>query len=704
MILLFPLVALIRFLLRNFEKKYTVWAWWIFLFRSICPVALSSALCMVPLWNRQYHRFLAQLGLTIHDSSGVLRSWKAVFLNDISVTGTFRICSIIWLLGAAGVLLFSIWNYNKIKKELNSAKELGDGVYETESVAEPFRSGFFGEKLYLPVGFQTKEMVWLLPHMEIHAKEKAIRIVVLFVMVIHWFNPVMWLYHYWWCQDMELYADDKTVDGKKENDRKAYAQALINFKRDVRKKSAGKAVFGGPFFIGIREEKTQKRARRMMFYRQKKRGDRMAALFLLFLLLFFLFLLRPVQMAWSGTVRNGSKVNQSQKENTLFAEKSSFVVAKMGTKSPEGLDWIVQLEMEEGTEKGNGYQGNFVLKVYDTLENEIASRKVANVFPDLEAGMQYFPITLTLCISDYNGDGTQELVLGQRTEPAEPEGAAETVTEAAEDEKKQYVSYSYVLINIGNKTLDVLCRDIIATDVESNLGESVPFEKPEGIDDIFVVQNRENKLYYVWNEKEQTYEKREMTEDDLNAHRENAEVIENTGEVQEHTLAKADGTEAVLVTTHTDASQSEVLQSVTVSPRGLPRKYTDVEGYYCDIKWLGEDERYAQLVYNGTKSQTFVLYDTKTKNVCYRHEDGTEQLSTVFKQYRESDITFEEGGAVVYELVEKNDDVLKINFAVEADNDITLKGSYHYNIVKKEASDLSYNRAVSEKEDEETKN
>lgn len=703
MILLFPLVVVIRFLLRNYEKKYTIWAWWIFLFRSICPVALSSALCIVPLWNRKYHQFLSHLGITIYDDNGVLRSWKAVFLNDISVTGTFQICAIIWGLGAAGVLCFSVWNYNKIKKELNSAKELGEGIYETESVAEPFSPGFGRGKLYLPVGFQVKEMTWLLPHMEIHAKEKVIRIFMLFVMVIHWFNPFMWLYHYWWSQDMELYTDDKTVSGRKENERKLYAQALINFKRDLRKKTGSKAVFSGPFFIGIREERMPKRAQRMMFYRKKKRGDGIAAICLLLLMVFFVFLLRPLQMVRAG-IWNDSGVNQSKNENVLFEEKSLLVVSKMGTKSPEGLDWIVQLEMEEGIEKENGYQGDFVLKVYDTLENEIASRKVANVFPDLEAGMQYFPITLTLCISDYNGDGIQELALGQRTELA-AEDTGETSFEAAENEKedKKYASYSYVLINIGNKTLDVLCRDIIATDVESNLGESIPFEKLEGIDDIFAVPNQENKLYYVWNEKEQTYEKREMTEEDLAAHRENAEVIENAGEVQEHTLTKTDGTEAVLVTTRVDALQSEVLQSITISPRGMPKKYSDVEGYYCDIKWLGEDERYAQLVYNGTRSQTFVLYDTKTKNVCYRHEDGTETLRAIFEQYRESDITFEEGGAVIYELEEKNDNVLKINFAVEADNDLTLKGSYHYNIVKKEASDLSYSRASSEK-DEEIKN
>lgn len=716
MILLFPVVGGVRFLLRNIEKKYTIWAWWLFFLRSICPIALSSAVCIVPLWNRKFHQLMSQFGLTIHDNSGILRSWKSVFQNDISVTGTFQVCSIIWIVGVAGVLLFSVLNLQKLKKDMRSAKTLGDAISESEMISVPLRLGFLHGKLYLPAGFQAKEMAFLLPHMEIHAKEMIKRILVLLIMAIHWFNPVMWLYHYWWSSDMEMAADDKMVHGKKESERKSYAQGLINFKREAKKQADGKGIFGGPFFIGVKEENTEKRAQRIMYQKWDKASDRLFALLVLSLVVVFIFLLRPMQIAWSGgTWKSGSGKTE---EDILFGEKSVFAVAKMGVKSPEGLEWIVQLEMEAGTESEEGYQGNFVLKVYDKLENEIASRKVANIFPELEAREQYFPKTMTLCISDYNGDGTQELVLGQQVEVAENndlvatstaapkatiEGEVEADLQASESDpgtetQIEYVSYSYVLVNIGNETLDVLCRDIIATGEKANMSESIPFEKIEGIDDIFVIPERENKQYYVWNDRENLYEKREMSEADLEAHKKNAETIENAGEANEHTLEKTDGTVAALVSTKLDSTQSESIQSITISPRGIPKKYEDIQGYYCDLKWLEEKEaeRYAQLIYNGTKSQTFVIYDTKTKNVYYRHEDGTDQLRIIFGQYRESDVTFEEGGAVIYELAEKKEDVLTINFAAEADGGITIKGSYSYNVARKEASNLSFTRAVTE--------
>lgn len=725
MIVLFPVVILIRFLLRNFEKKYTIWMWWLFFLRSICPVAISSAVCIIPMWNRKFHQILSLFGLTVHDNHGILRSWKSVFQNDISVTDTFQICSLIWIVGVAGVMIFAGFNVRKLKKELQSAKAIGDFIYESDVVSAPVRLGFLHGRLYVPTGFQTKEMTWLLPHMEIHAKEGWKRVLVLFVMAVHWFNPVMWLYHFIWRADMEMAADDKVVLGRGEADRKSYAQGLINFRKDGGVPVRNKGIWGGPFFVGMNEEHIGKRARRIMYPALTKSSDKLLAWMVLSLVVIFIFLLRPIQIAWAGGT--WGKGDTPKKEEQLFEEKEAFVIAKMKTKSPEGLDWILQLEMLEGAEEEQGYLGNFVLKVYDLMENELVSRKVANLFLKPETEKIYFPKTLTLCISDYNGDGIQELVLGQQIETMEadaleltattepsttPEDATEITedasTESGEDKAEsqstepgvsvEYASYSYILINIGNETLDVLCRDIVVTAEKSGLSESVPFEKIEGIDDIFVIPNRDNKVHYVWNDVAKTYDKRELTEEDLEAHRNNAESIESAGEVREHSLAKADGTEAVLLTAKLDSTQSESIQSVTLNPRGMPKKFDDVQGYFCDLKWLEDEEkeRYAHLIYNGTKSQTFILYDTQTKNVYYRHEDGTEQLRKIFEQYRESDVTFEEGGAVIYDLTQKNADVLTINFAAEADGGVTIKGSYQYNVVKREASNLSFTRAVAE--------
>lgn len=683
MALLLPFVAAVRFLLRNFRKKYTVWIWWVFLLRSICPVSLSSALCIVPSWNRFYHRILNQMGLTIQDGKGIMRSWMAVFKNEVTAADTFMVCSIIWVAGVIGILLFVLINSHRVKKDLQSAGTLIEGIYETNLTAVPLQLGFFHRRLYVPDGFFAKEMKWILRHSEMHRMDGAARFFMLFVMAVHWFNPVMWIYYYWWNQDMEMAADDRTVKGETVSEKKAYAQGLINFAKE-KKTVRGMAITGGPFFAGIREGNIRKRAYRIMYQGGVRTSDTLFAFLVLSLVIVFCFLLRPMQVAWNGgTWGNG---RQEKKEEALFPKKNGHVIAKMNTTSPEGLDIVVQLEMEDGEEGEQGYQGDFVLKMYDKLENEITSRKVGNIFPDLEEGKQYFSKDVTLCISDYNNDGVQELVLGQKVENSSvPEGGSET----------EYQTYSYVLLNIENKSFEVLCRDISAVGGAAALGESVPFEKPEGIDTIFMVPNKEEKDYYVWNDIRKTYEKRKMTEDDVKAYREKAEAGANGGEVQEHTLEDAAGNVVMLVSAKPDSTGSEVIQSVVLFPRGNSKKFEDIQGYYCDLKWISsekEKDRYAQLVYNGTKSQTFIVYDTKRKTVYYRHEDGTDMLGNVFKQYKETEITFNHSDAVIYELTGKKEDVLTISFVAGADEDITVRGNYDYDVLKKKVSNLAFSR------------
>lgn len=59
----------------------------------------------------------------------------------------------------------------------------------------------------------------------------------------------------------------------------------------------------------------------------------------------------------------------------------------------------------------------------------------------------------------------------------------------------------------------------MAIDRKAELGNSIYFENPEEIDDIFIVPENEKMLYYVWMEEKGTYEKRDMTEEGLEAYK-----------------------------------------------------------------------------------------------------------------------------------------------------------------------------------------
>ena len=657
MIALLPFIVVFRFLLRNYEKKYTIWGWRLFFLRSICPVALSSVFCLFPVVNRKYHLLLADFGLNVKGESGIMNSWRAVYQGEVSATEAFKICSIIWAAGAFGIFLLAVVYNRKFSKELKKAEKIGDNIYEAASFSVPVSRGIFCRKLYLPKGFQAKELGWLLRHMETHRFTGIRSVLVGIIMAIHWFNPVMWLYYIWWKSDMEMAADERTVHGEKEDIRKEYAQGILNFNKEPygAGKSDNRTAKGILLFPGVIEADIEKRAYSMLYQKRSQKRDRLAAVLLLSVIIVFLFLLEPMKIAWDGgTWGNG---DTSAKTDIEFQKSDMTVVTRMGTTSPEGLERVIQLEMLSGKEGKQEYAGNFVLRMYDSLENRIASCKIENLFPEIETGQQSFSKDTTLCISDYNGDGIKELVIGQQTEmPAMDSGITEV--QKTEEPEVNYVAYTYAIVSIEDKSLGIACTGITAVSRDTELGNSVYFENPEDINDIF------------------------------------SKIL---GETKEHSLEDENGKKDVLVSTRQDSTGSEAIRSVTIVPGSGSKRFDDIEGYYCDLLWVadekGKQEKdYAQLIYNGKRAQTFVIYDIAKKSVYYKHEDGTKQLADVFKQYGE-DITFQENGTVIYSLVVKEGDILRISFAANADKGITVNGSYEYDVVKRTASNLSFNRS-----------
>jgi predicted HAD superfamily phosphohydrolase YqeG len=158
------------------------------------------------------------------------------------------------------------------------------------------------------------------------------------------------------------------------------------------------------------------------------------------------------------------------------------------------------------------------------------------------------------------------------------------------------------------------------------------------------------------------------------------------------------------VDTETDSGGDPVIQTIQINPLGLDHRtgtktITEIEGYYCDLMWAqtdGESNRYAELIYNGTKGRTFVLFDVENTKIYYRQEDGNQVLQKLFQKYGDDEIEFDDNGAVVYSLMEiSGEDSLKINFAASAKKDITLRGTYLYSISKQKADSLQYTRSVS---------
>lgn len=712
MVLTLPLILVIRFFMRRHRRKYMMWEWKLLYLRSICPLAMTSLLLVVPGLNHYYHLFLNRLGFTMQGVSGMMFHWSDIFRRHITVTMAFKGCSIIWAAGVVILLLHLALTQRNLRIYFADAKEIGENIYESELIELPVQLGVFWKKIYLPKGYQTRETAWLLRHMESRKTEPIRRFLVVLITVIYWINPVMWFYYYLWSKDNEILGDECIVYGRKDIFRLQYAQGILNFRKSqkyvkdengnyVEKKMPN--IFS---FLTIFEREPEERARRMMYQKWYTSGSRLSAFFWIILTCFLLFCVSPLHRMWSygGTA---SKNQEKTAEESLFADGKNLVIAKANAQSPDGLQRVLQLEMRKGKRDGSGgYDGKFSLVMYDNMENKIDSMDMDDVFTKSVLKKYHFTGGMALQVQDYNGDGVQEVSLGQKQALTQAEFDRLFKGKESKDKPKMQDSqvYQFSLVNLENTELKVIQEGIFSVSKEKKQNESLKFGVVEGVDTVFYVSMGNAVQYYQWNGKNAVYETKNYTKEDVEKLKESKQDNNQTsapGEAQDHTLAKTDGTTAALVSTKRDSTSSEEIQSVTLSPRSSSKKFTDIKGYYCDLLWvpaIGEKdkERYAQLIYNGTKARTFVIYDIQTKMVYYKQEDGTEELGKLFKQYNEEDITFGENSAVIYQLQEKNNDTLKIEFSAQAEGDMTIKGSYEYHVKEKKSANLSFTRVVND--------
>ena len=712
MLYLFPFFLLLRFLMRNMQKRWMRWEWKLFYLKAICPLGLTSPICMIPAWNRQFHLLLSQLGLRMESKNGLMNSWRAVFTEQITVNREFMLCSLIWLAGTAAMLFFFSMRHRALKNTLMDAKEIGENIYQSDKIKVPVVMGIVHRDLYIPDGITVAEVKWLLQHMQYHRRDPLQRVIIGIITSIHWFNPVMWLLQYMWAKDVEADCDERTAFGKSSEERLQYAQKVLNFQK-------GKMLSVFSIFT-THEINCENRAQVLLYQKRDKKKKLFRGMLLLVLTAVFLFLLSFFQLLWNGTrVHSQKKVTE---EESLF--KQGEVIASAKTTSSTGLEYSIQLVLDAGQKTGEYYDGSFRIKLCDSVENEVDSCDMKELFSDMGLQTFRFPKKLQLRIDDYNGDGIQELVLGQKIAltPAEWKGmAAVTTTESAvtategavttdkklsKDEQKDvsekeipsvedYDTYVYSIVNLEDSAMKVLCQNVYASAKPGVLQESVMLNKIPEITDIFTVEMAGNTNYYVWNQEEGKYTKKILSAADVQKHKNVPNDMVETSETKEHVLKNDAGDVLIKVNTQKDDTGSEEIKSVVFSPKKKQKKLENLQGYFCDIKWVDTPEkkkRYAVLYYNGTKTQTFVVYDVVGKEVYYSQEDGSNMLNALFKQYRNEQIQIEKDTAVIYRLEKKEKDILQISFATTTNQNVAIKGGFEFDVKHKRSKNLSYSQ------------
>ena len=144
---------------------------------------------------------------------------------------SFRnVIPIVWISVAAAMMIFSAVRYAVFYSRARWSSRSFDGrYYMANDIDSPFVVGIIKPKIFFPLEIDDDEREYVLNHEWIHIKYKdgLTKLLAYIVLCIHWFNPLVWLFFYMLCADIEMRVDEDTTGNFNLSMVKEYCKSLV---------------------------------------------------------------------------------------------------------------------------------------------------------------------------------------------------------------------------------------------------------------------------------------------------------------------------------------------------------------------------------------------------------------------------------------------------------------------------------------------
>ncbi len=248
-------VLLMRVLLKKAPKIFSYALWAVVLFRLLCPFTFESVIGLLPADIEPISQDIVyqeipeiNTGITIVDD--MINPILPPVTNPGTSVNPIQIWifmgRIIWGIGIAIMLAFSVVQFVQLKRKLCSATPLKDNIYIADLISTPFVMGLLRPKIYLPSTLLDGEKEFIIAHEQYHIKrlDHITRILAFIALSLHWFNPLVWIAFILSGKDMEMSCDE-AVMGKIDSDiRTEYSVSLLRLATGKRFILATPLAFG----------------------------------------------------------------------------------------------------------------------------------------------------------------------------------------------------------------------------------------------------------------------------------------------------------------------------------------------------------------------------------------------------------------------------------------------------------------------------
>ena len=249
-------VLILRFVLKKAPKWINVLLWGIVAIRLICPFSFESPLSLIP--SAETIPLNIGMDSTPTINSGISAINNAVnpiisqsntpmagaSINPLQIT--IGIYEYIWIFGMIALALYTAISYWRLRRKVDTAVRYKDNIFQSENVSFPFVLGIIKPRIYLPFKMNGQYLEHVVAHEQAHVcrKDHWWKPLGFLLLMIHWFNPLMWLAYVLLCRDIELACDEKVIKELGNEQRGDYTQALVACSVNRRMIAACPLAFG----------------------------------------------------------------------------------------------------------------------------------------------------------------------------------------------------------------------------------------------------------------------------------------------------------------------------------------------------------------------------------------------------------------------------------------------------------------------------
>lgn len=152
--------------------------------------------------------------------------------EPIVQTNSIDILSVLWIVWLVGIVLLSVYtlvSFVLIKKKTAISLHENDNIYICDNIKGAFILGSFKPRIYIPSNTPADQKQYVIAHENAHIKrlDYLWKPLGLFVAILHWFNPLVWVGYILLCRDIELACDEAVTRNMTVDSKKSYTRALL---------------------------------------------------------------------------------------------------------------------------------------------------------------------------------------------------------------------------------------------------------------------------------------------------------------------------------------------------------------------------------------------------------------------------------------------------------------------------------------------